>query len=93
MQERKSSGETRNSLHNHRVIEVRQEARAALLAYAFLRGRRYDQVERAGSRKVDWKRVAQIVRKFGETDCDEAALKTWAATGAAGIHLPAYEQA
>jgi hypothetical protein len=34
-------------LRDHRVKEVRPEARAALLAYAFLRGRPYTTVERS----------------------------------------------
>jgi len=32
-------------LHKHRVLNVRQEARATLLAYAYLRQRTYKQVE------------------------------------------------
>lgn len=35
----------RATLHNHRVHEVRDEARASLLAYGFLRGRRRAQIE------------------------------------------------
>lgn len=56
----------RESLHRHRVRDVRSEARAALLAYAFIRGREYATVERpAADNPPDLKRVRQLVEKFG----------------------------
>ncbi len=42
----------RISLWDHRVKAVRNEARAALLAYGFLRGRTYRQVEPHGTPPV-----------------------------------------
>lgn len=41
-------GSINESLHNHRTLDVRNEARAAQLAYAYLRGKRYRQVEQYG---------------------------------------------
>jgi hypothetical protein len=56
------------SLYRHRTVDVRQEARHALLAYGFIRGRSYAQLEsnlHANTlRCLEWSRVARIVRKF-----------------------------
>ena len=58
---------------------VRPEARASLLAYAYLRGRPLDSLERPGSRSPDWDNVRRIAKRFsGPVSFDEAALKTWA---------------
>lgn len=79
----------RASLHNHRVIDVRREQRAALLAYGFLRGRAYRQIEshprylRTPSDRPgpNWLRVAEIVAKFGPDEGDKKQardkLKEW----------------
>lgn len=59
-------GRTRESLYLHRIRDVRGEARAALLAYAFLRGREYGAAETPGKfNRPDWKRVLALVNKFG----------------------------
>lgn len=63
------------SLREHRVKDVRKEQRHSLLAYAFLRGVPYVKVEPKVGRKdqpkwvsdPDWKRVGQLVDKFGLT--------------------------
>jgi len=59
-------------------MDVRREARASLLAYAYLRGMPLHVVERPASRKPDWVNVTRIAKRFGGTAFDEAALKTWA---------------
>lgn len=73
-------------LRHHRVWDVRREARASQLAYAFLRGRSYRQVEKEGSTPLDssmFERVAQLIAKFGnrkEPGFKEAIygeLKAW----------------
>ena len=77
--ERKSTGDTRNSLHNHRKCVVRPEARASLLAYAFLRDRPLHTLEHPDSRCPDWDNVRRIVKKFsGVTIFDEAEFSAWA---------------
>jgi hypothetical protein len=62
------------SLRSHRVREwrdgvrsdVRREQRAALLAYAFIRGMAYARVEQpAPDNPPDLKRVGQLVEKYG----------------------------
>lgn len=55
----------RSALRHHRTNEVRKEARAALLAYALIRGVPYHSVERPKSKEIDIKAVQRIVDKFG----------------------------
>ncbi len=69
----------RQSLHLHRTMEVRSEARSTHIALGFLRGTVYAQMERP-LRPVDqghiatkgltrsapnWKRIEQLVNKYG----------------------------
>jgi hypothetical protein len=61
-------------LHHHRVNDVRRHAQSALLAYAFLRGRRRSQIE--GNRRKEspqvflhvCKGVTDNVKRFGGAD-------------------------
>lgn len=71
-----------NGLHHHRTQVVRREARATQLAYGFLRGRRYSQIEAAASTEPSWDRVAAMVRKYGSvrwpvTETIPELLKLW----------------
>lgn len=58
----------RSSLHFHRTIVVRREARASLLAYGFLRGRTYKAMEATCREKPPWKRIEELVKRFGDDD-------------------------
>lgn len=55
-------------LRNHRTRDVRQEARHALLAYGYIRGRTYRQMEDRihveTEKSLSMSRVERIVRKF-----------------------------
>ena len=68
-EERRARGDLRRDLYLHRIGVVRSESRAALLAYAYLRGRPVESVEknpRSGylaSRA--YTRAHKIVKKFG----------------------------
>lgn len=64
------------SLRGHRV-ELRDESRAALLAYAFLRGIPYAKLELVSRTDPPLRRVERIARKFGEADFSEAAWDGW----------------
>jgi len=66
-EEKKWPGEhlARHGLHHHRIHEVRPEARHALLAYGFLRGRDYRRLESKAARAPDWDRVQKLAEKFG----------------------------
>lgn len=55
----------RVELRDHRIFPVRREARHTLLAYSFLRGRPYREVENKCLRPPDWVKVEAMVRKYG----------------------------
>ena len=79
----------RSALRKRRTVTVRREARCSQLAYGLLRGRRYAQLETAGSRPVDWPRVAGLVTEYAERDNVSATqqVKEWAAPeGTASDH-------
>ena len=67
-------------LHHHRIFDVRNEQRAALLAYGFLRGRRYKQLEAKCYTQPKWGRVLALVTKYGANPDQEAMfeeLRVW----------------
>lgn len=57
----------RAGLAAHRRFEVRPESRVTHLAYGFLRGRKYHQIEQRAdpSTPVRWDRVRQLVARYG----------------------------
>lgn len=57
----------RLGLKAHRKWDVRREQRASLLAYGFLRGRKYKQIEAKCHTPPNWVRVADLVAKYGGT--------------------------
>lgn len=75
-------------LRAHRVEVVRRECRASNIAYGYLRGRAYKQIENKCHEAPNWERVADIIRTFGKGyySSPEARkklaedLKAWAAT-------------
>jgi hypothetical protein len=75
--------ETYFSLRHHRTLLVRNEQRAALLVYGYLRGREYHMLEEKCYEKPNWERVAEILRRFGPPGTDASkegllvVLKTW----------------
>jgi hypothetical protein len=58
-------------LHHHRTRDVRSEARSASLAYGFLRGRALARIEQRTHTQPNWKRVEDLIRKYGEGDLRE----------------------
>ena len=70
-------------LNDHRLRVIRPEARAAQLAYAFIRGKDYASAEVGAKSEPDWKRVGEIALKYGDfpygTTKDEArkAVVAW----------------
>jgi len=56
----------RGELAGHRKGAVRCEARDALLAYCFLRGKRYLAVEPKRFTDPDWKNIERMVLKYGK---------------------------
>ncbi|MEE8114492.1 MAG: hypothetical protein V3T23_09055 [Nitrososphaerales archaeon] len=55
----------RDGLALHRKGIVRTEARHTHLAYGFLRGREYRQMERTTHEAPDWDKVRKMVDKYG----------------------------
>lgn len=55
----------KNGLLEHRVNDVRKEARDAQLAYALLRGRTYGEVEEKYYEQPRWENILRIAKKFG----------------------------
>lgn len=68
----------RGTLNTHRITVVRDEARSAQLAYAFLRGVRYRTVEQKCKRPPDVKRITAIADKFGQYGV-ETGVPQWLA--------------
>lgn len=82
--------ETRNSLHNHRTYDVRNEARASLLAYGFLRGKTLTQIERNRKERYTadrylFKRAGKIAEKFSKepNNVIQKRFEEWINTGVA----------
>ncbi len=67
-EEQKYGGQSsaRGLLRHHRIEAVRNEARSAQLAYAYLRGCRTRSQTEQTDRPIDEARVRAIIRKFGK---------------------------
>jgi hypothetical protein len=74
-------------LYRHRLDAVRPEARSAQLAYGFLRGRTYAQLENWCHEGPDWKRIEQLILKYGQDDSRVLAQQFAAWKDAAAEHL------
>lgn len=97
--EEKRNKHFRNGLWLHRTTVVRSEARHTLLAYGFLKGRTYAQLERKCEHAPDWERVKKMIEKYGACPNDftsrsafqdaktqqAAAFESWIATAKATI--------
>jgi hypothetical protein len=71
-------------LRMHRVKEVRNEARASLVAYGFLRGKRYAQIEPPGSKRLNMDAVKRLVAKYGGKPAVEG-VDDWAGAKASEV--------
>lgn len=63
------------NLRQHRIYGVRREARVSCLAYGYLRGRAYKQLEAKCYEQPDWAKVADIVRRFGDLNLKADQIK------------------
>lgn len=64
-EERKTQGDLRNELHEHRVTVVRRAARDAHIAYGLIRGLTIDQMEPTRKSEPDWEAIKKMVFKYG----------------------------
>ena len=55
----------KNGLYRHRIDVVRVEARHTHLAYGFLRGKTYHQIEKKAEVAPNWVKVRKMVEKYG----------------------------
>jgi len=55
----------KEGLYRHRIDVVRPEARFTHLAYGFIRGRLFKQIENKSKVAPDWRRVRKMVEKYG----------------------------
>lgn len=99
---RKEEGRTRDpflreEMHRHRVLDLRVETRATHLAYAMLRGVPYNRIEnrqpadRLRSRQtpsIDGKRVAAMLRKYGDPHLSNATGQTVSTWISETLHEP-----
>ena len=72
----KNWGRSSNQFNLHRLLVVRPEARATHLAYGFLRGLEYNQMEATHKTEPNWKSVERMVKKYG-TLKDELRFESW----------------
>lgn len=70
-EEQPSKGEERSQLCEHRRGIVRYEARHSQIAYGYLRGLRYDQVERGCPKPFNADKVRSMVERFGAWKDDD----------------------
>lgn len=89
--------ELRESMHRHRVIDVRHETRCTQLAYALLRGHPYNRIETrrpAGvgrnTTPIDFKKVAAMLRRYAlpEQRLGNASEETVSRWVMATLHEP-----
>jgi len=63
-------------LQVHRRGALRAEARDTHIAYGYLKGRSYSQIEATVNRPADWDNIARMVKKYGNTGLAEK-LEDW----------------
>lgn len=64
-------------LKNHRVKDIRLEARAANVAYGFLKGKKYRDIERISYTQPDWEKVRFLVQSYGEDTDRMDKFEVW----------------
>ena len=74
LEEARSHDDLRDKLHSHRVFAVRPEARATQLAYGFLRGRSYSQIEGRALTLPNFGKIQSMVKRYNNTEQGDAAL-------------------
>lgn len=58
----------RMQLAAHRRVLVRQERRAAHLAFCFLKGTDYLKVESSAKSRPDWGKIERLAKRYGDQD-------------------------
>lgn len=73
--------DTFSGLRTHRTYDVRNESRSAQLAYGYLRGHKYRDLERTSKTEPNIERVTSLIIKYGTPNMsryskDSPALKS-----------------
>lgn len=73
-------------MHEHRVVDIRKEARIANVAYGYMNGHPYNKIERNSYTQPNWDRIRELVRLYGEGEMDAkmAAYDKWELEALAG---------
>lgn len=81
---RGQTSQLHHELWHHRITVVRRAAREAGLAYGFIRGRTWQQMEPTCKVEPDWQAIAKMLQKYGPTGMadriSELKTRTKAAT-------------
>ena len=85
--------EVNRGLHAHRVIDCRKELRSSHLAYGFVKGLKYRQMEPLAYAQPNWDRIERLIEKYGEGDTRtiKQQFAAWKAEALAGIK-PNYQK-
>ncbi len=63
------------NIRNHRRVVVRNASRSTLLAYGYINGRRYREIEFWSRTEPNWTDVERMIRKYGKFD--QATFDKW----------------
>lgn len=69
--EERKNPKLREGLSEHRKGVVRRASRETLLAYGFLRGKKYEEIEKTSRTQPNWSNVGKMVLKYGCIRCWE----------------------
>lgn len=72
---KKTSGLVKYGLNQHRTGIVREHTRINLLAYGLIKRVPYSVMEQKTDTKVNFSKIVEIAKRFGETD--EIAINEW----------------
>lgn len=61
----------------HRKTVIRSAARNTVLAYGFLRGLQYRDIEAKAHSAPDWKDVLRMIRSYGDRYVSEQEFESW----------------
>lgn len=63
----------RFGLYEHRIFTVRRAARAANLAYGFIRGNSYILMEKNSRTQPSWKEISILLKRYAEQNVHNSA--------------------
>jgi len=74
-------------MHQHRIFDIRKEARTAQLAYGFLKGKPFREIENRSYSQPNWDRIEKLAIRYGEVDPDliKQAFAEWKREALAGM--------